>query len=73
MPGTRMKREIRKMIQEMVAYELENSDEDVIYSLAEDTLYQWYERQTENHIKNLYANRVYEIENYEDHRDKDSG
>ena len=56
-----MKREIRKMIQEMVAYELENSDEDVIYSLAEDTLYQWYERQTERYL----------LEMYEDQKDKD--
>ena len=59
------------MIEEMVDYELENSDEDVIYSLAEDTLYQWYDKQTENHIKNLYANKVYETENYEDHKDKE--
>ena len=57
-----MKREIRNMIKEMVDYELENMDEDVIYSLAEDTLYQWYDKQTENHIKNLYENRVYKDE-----------
>ena len=50
------------MIEEMVDYELYNSDEDVIYSLAEDALYQWYERQTEDHIKNLYANRVFKDE-----------
>jgi len=67
-----MKKEIRKMIEEMVDYELENMDEDVIYSLAEDTLYQWYDKQTEKHIRNLFENRVYETENYEDHKDKDS-
>ena len=65
--------ELREMIKEMVDYELETSEEHIIYSLAEDFLYNWYEKQTEDHIKNLYANRVYETENYEDHRDKDSG
>ena len=64
--------EIKDMIKEMVDYELETSEEHIIYSLAEDFLYNWYEKQTEDHIKNLYANKVYETENYEDHRDKDS-
>lgn len=66
-----MKMEIKDMIKEMVDYELETSEEHIIYSLAEDFLYNWYEKQTEDHIKNLYANKVYETENYEDHKDKD--
>ena len=64
--------ELREMIKEMVDHELETSEEHIIYSLAEDFLYNWYEKQTEDHIKNLYANKVYETENYDDHKDKDS-
>jgi hypothetical protein len=65
--------ELREMIKEMVDHELETSEEHIIYSLAEDFLYNWYEKQTEDHIKKLYANKVVDIEdeNYEDHKDKD--
>ena len=50
--------ELREMIKEMVDHELETSEEHIIYSLAEDFLYNWYEKQTEDHIKKLYENRV---------------